>query len=50
MHGGIPLVNKSGTTATQAFKTLIEKEKRKWNEAWSDRGKEFSNKILLDFS
>ena len=36
----IPIKNKQGSTILQAFKTLIEKEKRKPDKIWSDRGKE----------
>ena len=45
----IPLHNKSGKSTTEAFTTLIEKEKRKPDKIWSDRGKEFYNKTFLDF-
>ena len=45
----IPLKDKSGKSTTNAFKNLIEKEKRKPDKIWSDRGKEFYNKTFLDF-
>ena len=45
----IPLKDKSGKSTTTAFKSLIEKAKRKPDKIWSDRGKEFYNKTLLDF-
>ena len=45
----IPLKDKSGKSTTTAFKSLIEKTKRKPDKIWSDRGKEFYNKTFLDF-
>ena len=45
----IPLKDKSGKSTTTAFKKLIETSKRKPEEVWSDRGKEFYNKTFLDF-
>ena len=45
----IPLKDKSGRSTTTAFKSLIEKAKRKPDKIWSDRGKEFYNKTFLDF-
>ena len=45
----IPLKDKSGKSTTTAFKSLIEKGKRKPDKIWSDRGKEFYNKFFLDF-
>ena len=45
----IPLKDKSGKSTTTAFKSLIEKAKRKPDKIWSDRGKEFYNKTFLDF-
>ena len=45
----IPLKDKSGKSTTTAFKSLIEKAKRKPDKSWSDRGKEFYNKTFLDF-
>ena len=45
----IPLKDKSGKSTTTAFKSLIEKAKRKPDKIWSDRGKEFNNKTFLDF-
>ena len=45
----IPLKDKSGKSTTNALKNLIEKAKRKPDKIWSDRGKEFYNKTLLDF-
>ena len=45
----IPPKDKSGKSTTTAFKSLIEKAKRKPNKIWSDRGKEFYNKTFLDF-
>ena len=45
----IPLKDKSGKSATTAFKSLFEKAKRKPDKIWSDRGKEFFNKTFLDF-
>ena len=45
----IPLKDKSGKSATTAFKKLIEKEKRKPQKVWIDRGEEFYNKKFLDF-
>ena len=44
----IPLKDKSGKSTTTAFKSLIEKAKRKPDKIWSDRGKEFY-KTFLDF-
>ena len=38
---------KYGTTT--AFKKLIETSKRKPQTVWSDRGKEFYNKTILEF-
>ena len=40
----IPLKDKSGKSTTTAFKSLIEKAKRKPQKVWSDRGKVFYNK------
>ena len=45
----IPLKDKSGKSTTTAFKSLIEKAKRKPDKIWSDRGKDFYNKTFLDF-
>ena len=45
----IPLKDKSGRSTTTAFKSPIEKAKRKPDEIWSDRGEEFYNKTFLDF-
>ena len=45
----IPLKDKTGKSTTTAFKSLIEKAKRKPDKIWSDRGKEFYNKTFLDF-
>ena len=45
----IPIKDKSGKSTTNAFEKLIEKEKRKPDKIWSDRGKEFYNKTFLDF-
>ena len=45
----IPLKDKTGKSTTTAFKSLIEKTKRKPDKNWSDRGKEFYNKTFLDF-
>ena len=45
----IPLKDKSGKSTTTAFKSLIEKTKRKPDKIWSDRGKEFYNKTFLAF-
>ena len=45
----IPLKDKSGRSTTTAFKSLIEKARRKPDKIWSDRGKEFYNKTFLDF-
>ena len=45
----IPLKDKSGKSTTNAFKSLIEKAKRKPDKIWSDRGKEFYNKTFLDY-
>ena len=45
----IPLKDKSGKSTTNALKNLIEKEKRKPDKIWSDRGKEFYNKTFLNF-
>ena len=41
-------INQERNTTT-AFKSLIEKAKRKPDKIWSDRGKEFYNKTFLDF-
>ena len=46
----IPLKDKSGKSTTTAFKKLIEKEKRKPQNVWSDRGKEFYNQTFLHYS
>ena len=45
----IPLKEKSGKNTTTAFKKLIEKEIRKPQKVWSDRGKEFYNTAFLSF-
>ena len=45
----IPLKDKSGRSTTNAFKSLIEKARRKPDKIWSDRGKEFYKKTFLDF-
>ena len=45
----IPIKDKSGRSTTTAFKSLIEKAKRKPDKIWSDRGKEFYNETFLDF-
>ena len=45
----IPLKDKSGKSTTTAFKKLIEKEMRKPQKVWSDRGKEFYNTAFLNF-
>ena len=45
----IPLKDKSGRSTTNAFKSLIEKARRKPDKIWSDRGKEFYNKTFLNF-
>ena len=45
----IPLKDNTGKSTTTAFKSLIEKAKRKPDKIWSDRGKEFYNKTFLDF-
>ena len=45
----IPLKDKSGRSTTTALKSLIEKTKRKPDKIWSDRGKEFYNKLFWDF-
>ena len=45
----IPLKDKTGKSTTTAFKSLIEKAKRKPDKIWSDRGKEFYNETFLDF-
>ena len=45
----IPLKDKSGKSTTTAFKSLIEKAKRKPDKIWSDRGKEFYNETLWNF-
>ena len=45
----IPIKDKSGKSKTTAFKKLIEKEMRKPQKVWSDRGKEFYNKTFLGF-
>ena len=45
----IPLKDKSGRSTTTAFKSLIEKAKRKPDKIWSDRGREFYNKTFFDF-
>ena len=44
-----PIKDKSGKSTTTAFKSLIEKAKRKHDKIWSDRGKEFYNKTFLEF-
>ena len=45
----IPLKDKSGRSTTNAFKSLIEKTRRKPDKIWSDRRKEFYNKTFLNF-
>ena len=35
----IPIKDKTGKSTTTAFKSLIEKAKRKHDKIWSDRGK-----------
>ena len=45
----IPLKDKSGKSTTTAFKSPIEKAKRKPDKIWSDRGKEFYNKTFLHY-
>ena len=45
----VPLKDKTGKSTTNALKHLIEKEKRKPDKIWSDRGKEFYNKRFLNF-
>ena len=45
----IPLKDKSGRSTTTAFRKLIEKEKRKPQKVWSDRGKEFYNQTFLHY-
>ena len=45
----IPLKDKSGKGTTIALKSLIEKEKRKPQKVWSDRGKEFYNTTFLHY-
>ena len=45
----IPLKDKSGKSTTAAFKNLLETSKRKPHKIWSDRGKEFYNKIFLHY-
>ena len=45
----IPLKDKSGKSTATAFKKLIEKEKRKPQKVWSDRGKQFYNQTYLHF-
>ena len=45
----IPLKDKSGKSTTIALKSLSEKEKRKPQKVWSDRGKEFYNTIFLHY-
>ena len=44
-----PLKDKSGKSTTYAFKKLIEKEKRKPQKVWSERGKEFYNQTFLHY-
>ena len=45
----IPIKDKTGKSTTTAFKSLIEKAKRKPDKIWSDRGKDFYNKTFLEF-
>ena len=45
----VPIKNKTGKSTTNALKHLIEKEKRKPEKIWSDRGKEFYNKTFLHY-
>ena len=45
----IPHEDKKGKSTTTAFKKLIESSKREPQIVWSDRGKEFYNKTLLEF-
>ena len=45
----IPFKDKSGKSTTTALKSLIEKEKRKPDKIWSDRGKEFYNTTFLHY-
>ena len=44
----IPLKYKSGKSTTTALKNLNEKAKKN-DRIWSDRGKEFCNKTILDY-
>ena len=48
-HTEYALKDKSGNSTTTAFKSLIEKAKRKPHKIWSDSGKEFYNKTFLTF-
>ena len=45
----IPPKDNTGQSTTTAFRKLIEKEMRKPQKVWSDKGKEFYNKTFLDF-
>ena len=45
----IPIKDETGKSTTTAFKSPIEKSKRKPDKIWSDRGKEFYNRTFLDF-
>ena len=45
----IPLKDKTGKSTTAAFKNLLETSKRKPQEVWSDRGKEFYNTTFIHY-
>ena len=39
----IPLKDKKGTTIVNAFRSILDKSKRKTNKIWIDQGSEFYN-------
>ena len=39
----IPLKDKKGTTIVNAFRSILDKSKRKTNKIWVDQGSEFYN-------
>ena len=45
----IPLKDQSRRSTLNALKNLIEKENRKPDKIWSERGKAFYNKTFLNF-
>ena len=39
----VPLKDKKGTTITNAFRSILDRSKRKPNKIWVDQGSEFYN-------